>query len=60
MDLRNQIYFVTEGRGAAEQKHRSIANMVEVMSRDYCRRNCVTIPELGDLDRLQKPATGSK
>lgn len=26
-------------RTAAEQEHRSIANMVEVMIRDYCDRN---------------------
>ena len=32
-------------RIAADQEHRSIANMVEVMIRDYCGRNGVTIPE---------------
>lgn len=32
-------------RTAAEQEHRSIANMVEVMIRDYCGRIGVTIPE---------------
>lgn len=31
-------------RAAAEQEHRSIANMVAVMIRDYCGRNDVTIP----------------
>lgn len=31
-------------RAAAEQEHRSIANMVEVMIRDYCSRNAVAIP----------------
>lgn len=30
-------------RTVAEQEHRSIANMVEVMIRDYCGRNGVTI-----------------
>ena len=30
---------------AAGQEHRSIANMVEVMIRDYCGRNGVAIPE---------------
>lgn len=30
-------------RTAAEQEHRSIANMVEVMIRDYCGRNGVAI-----------------
>ncbi len=28
---------------AAEQEHRSIANMVEVMIRDYCGRHGITI-----------------
>ncbi|MDR6448361.1 hypothetical protein J2794_004491 [Paraburkholderia terricola] len=32
-------------RSAAEQEHRSIANMVEVMIREYCRRSGVTIAE---------------
>lgn len=32
-------------RAAAEQEHRSIANMVEVMIREYCSRNEVAIPE---------------
>jgi hypothetical protein len=32
-------------RSAAEREHRSIANMVEVMIRDYCGRNGVTIPQ---------------
>ena len=36
-------------RTAAEREHRSIANMVEVMIRDYCGRNGVTIPEQGTL-----------
>jgi len=30
-------------RAAAEREHRSIANMVEVMIRDYCARNGITI-----------------
>ncbi len=30
-------------RSVAEQEHRSIANMVEVMIRDYCGRNSVSI-----------------
>jgi len=30
-------------RTAAEREHRSIANMVEVMIRDYCGRNGITI-----------------
>ncbi|AOV18743.1 hypothetical protein BJI67_15995 (plasmid) [Acidihalobacter aeolianus] len=36
-------------RTAAQQEHRSIANMVEVLIRDYCGRNGITIPEQGDL-----------
>lgn len=31
-------------RTAAEREHRSIANMVEVLIRDYCDRNGVAIP----------------
>jgi hypothetical protein len=45
-------------RAAAEQEHRSIANMVEVMIREYCGRSGITIQEqqalaLGD-DRTTK------
>lgn len=36
-------------REAANREHRSIANMVEVLIRDYCGRNGITIPDLGDL-----------
>ena len=36
-------------RTAVEQEHRSIANMIEVMIRDYCGRHGVTIPETGVL-----------
>lgn len=32
-------------RAVAEQEHRSIANMVEVLVRDYCRREGIVIPE---------------
>ena len=32
-------------RTAAEQEHRSIANMVEVMIREYCGRNGVAIAD---------------
>lgn len=32
-------------RNAAYQEHRSIANMVEVLIRDYCRQNSISIPE---------------
>ena len=36
-------------RIAADRDHRSIANMVEVMIRDYCGRNGIAIPEQGAL-----------
>jgi hypothetical protein len=32
-------------RTAAAREHRSIANMVEVLIRDYCGRNGIVIPE---------------
>lgn len=32
-------------RAAAEQEHRSIANMLEVMIREYCGRNRIATPE---------------
>jgi hypothetical protein len=32
-------------RMAAEREHRSIANMVEVLIRDYCGRNGIPISE---------------
>jgi hypothetical protein len=32
-------------RAAANGEHRSIANMVEVLIRDYCGRNGITIQE---------------
>lgn len=40
-------------RTAAEQEHRSIANMVEVMIREYCGRAGVAIAE-------QSPAVGTR
>ena len=36
-------------RTAAKKEHRSIANMVEVLIRDWCGRNGITIPEQEDL-----------
>lgn len=35
-------------RTAAEQEHRSITNMVEVLIRDYCERNGVEIKALSE------------
>ncbi len=32
-------------RTAAEQEHRSIANMIEIMIRDYCAKTGVAIAE---------------
>ncbi|MBM3347291.1 MAG: hypothetical protein FJY55_12450 [Betaproteobacteria bacterium] len=47
-------------RTAGEREHRSIANMVEVMIRDYCGRNGIKIPEEKALsylhNRAAKPA----
>lgn len=36
-------------RLAAEREHRSLANMVEVLIRDYCVRNGIAISEQADL-----------
>lgn len=48
-------------RTAANREHRSIANMVEVMIRDYCGRNGIAIPAQGTLfDDSQKPAKRGK
>ncbi len=32
-------------RAAAEQEHRSLANMIEVMVIDFCARQGISIPE---------------
>ena len=46
-------------RTAANQEHRSIANMVEVLIRDWCGRNGIVIPEQDDLfDKAPKSAKG--
>ncbi|TVR67176.1 MAG: hypothetical protein EA420_00860 [Candidatus Competibacteraceae bacterium] len=37
-------------RTAAHWEHRSISNMVEVLIRDYCGRNGITIPAPSGLD----------
>ena len=48
-------------REAASREHRSIANMVEVLIRDYCKRNGIAIPEHGGLlDDDKKPAKGGR
>jgi hypothetical protein len=47
-------------RTAADREHRSIANMVEVLIRDYCGRNGITISEQQPLfDDDQQPPTGT-
>lgn len=41
---------VKEGlRIIAEQEHRSLANMIEVMIRGYCKQAGVTVPEQREL-----------
>lgn len=42
-------------RLAAEQEHRSIANMVEVMIRDYCGQNGVPVQRAGSLAAGSRP-----
>ena len=44
-------------RMAAEREHRFIANMVEVVSRDYCGRNGVPIHES---ERTIAPSRGRR
>jgi len=45
-------------RAAAEQEHRSIANMVEVMIREYCGRSSVALAEQpAPTYSMQPPAT---
>ena len=46
-------------RTAADREHRSIANMVEVIIRDYCGRNGIAIPEQQPLfEEDRKSPTG--
>lgn len=48
-------------RAAASREHRSIANMVEVLIRDYCGRNGVAILEQdAPFDEGPKPAKRNK
>ena len=49
LTLRIEPGFKEALRIAAEREHRSIANMVEVLIRDYCHRNGVPIAEQQDL-----------
>jgi hypothetical protein len=41
-------------RTAADLEHRSIANMIEIMIRDYCGRKEIAIGETDDLPRGSK------
>ncbi|MNJ94517.1 hypothetical protein D3C87_122170 [compost metagenome] len=47
-------------RTAAEHEHRSISNMVEVLIRDYCESNGITIPEQVELFEGKQKSTSSK
>ena len=48
-------------RTAADNDHRSIANMVEVMIREYCGRNGIAIPvPSATPDRIKKTAENKK
>lgn len=44
-------------RTAASREHRSVANMVEVLIRDYCEKNGIAVdtPDLTDNDK-SRPA----
>jgi len=41
-------------KAMAEKERRSLANMIEVMIRDYCERHGVTVPEQGALFREER------
>ena len=48
-------------RAAAEREHRSIANMIEVLIRDYCGRNDIAITEqVAPVQGKSKPAKRSQ
>jgi hypothetical protein len=48
-------------RVAADRDHRSIANMIEVMIRDYCGRTGITVSEQRTLfERDQQPTAERK
>lgn len=48
-------------KALAAREHRSIANMVEVLIRDYCGRNGISISEQGSLPNESKePARRGK
>lgn len=48
-------------RMAADQEHRSLANMVEVLIRDYCKRKDIPISQAsGQVAVRQKPSRARK
>ena len=47
-------------RSAAGREHRSIANMVEILIRDYCGRHDIAIPELSSLPLKERRKPGSR
>lgn len=48
-------------RAAADREHRSIANMIEVLIRDYCSRNDIAITEqVASVQGKPKPAKRSQ
>ncbi|MDX9975073.1 MAG: hypothetical protein RBU21_18955 [FCB group bacterium] len=48
-------------RTAAAREHRSIANMVEVLIRDWCGRNSIAIPEQAALfEESPPPASATR
>ncbi len=47
-------------RAAANQEHRSIANMVEVMIREYCGRTGVAIAEQSSVSGTKRATKSNK
>ena len=47
-------------RTAAQQEHRSIANMVEVLIRDYCGRNGIEIEEVDTASSSRRGGKATK
>lgn len=47
-------------RAAADREHRSIANMIEILIRDYCGRNGITIQEHQELRLADAPKPRSR
>jgi hypothetical protein len=61
LTFRIKPYLKEALRAAAAHEHRSIANMIEVLIRDYCGENGITISEQATLfDGDKKPAKRSK